>query len=645
VAAVAALVRDTTKVLSPPPTLTVSEWSDEKRQLSSESSAEPGRWRTSRVPYMRDVMDAVNDPAIEKIVVAKAAQVAYTETINNVLGYFIDQDPAPILIIQPTLDMAETWSKDRLAPMLRDTPALANRVHDPKSRDSGNTIRQKLFPGGRLTVIGANSPSGLASRPIRIVLADEIDRWPISAGGGDGKGAGDPLSLAGTRQTTFWNRKTLLGSTPLHRLTSVVWREFLASDRRRYFVPCPHCDAPQTLRWQNVQWDKGPNGEHMPETAHYVCEHCGAVWDDAERHDAITRGEWKAERPGGKVAGFHIPGFLSPWLTLEEIVRKFLAAKDDPALLQQVVNEVFGEPWEEKADKLDASAFSARGESYSAQSVPDGVLLVTAGVDVQVNRLEVQVVGWGRDEESWIIAYEVIYGDPAQPEIWGELDELLLAPLRSESGRELRIRACCIDVGDTPHAHGALQFCKTRQRRRIFPTKGMAGPRIIFPKRASRTKTNDLIYLIGVDTAKAALYGRLKIDKAGPAYVHFPAGQGFDDEYFAQLTSEQVVTRKREGRPYRVWVPKKAGARNEALDTAVYALAARMSIPIRLSGEVPHIPPPPPVEVDEGIEDIIAATAPQLPASAPAAGTGVRHSQVAGQSWMGGRAGGWWDKR
>ena len=598
------------------------------------------------MPYLREIMDAVNDPAIQKIVVMKSAQVGYTEgVIGNTLGYFIHQDPAPVLIIQATLETAESWSKDRLAPMLRDTPALAGKVHDPKSRDSDSTIRHKAFPGGRLTIIGSNSAAGLRMRPIRIVLADEVDAWPVSAatiGRQQTGGAGDPLSLAESRQQTFWNRKTLLGSTPLHKSTSVICREYEGSDRRRFFVPCCACGHEQTLRWQQVRWDKTDDGKHKPETAHYVCEHCGAVWTEAERQDAIGKGEWRAEQPTGKTAGFHVNALLSPWLTLEDIAERFLRSKHDPETLKAFVNEVLGEPWEDPAEKLEGSGLIARGENYTPRSLPASIQLVTAGVDVQGDRLECHIAGWGAAEESWLIACEVLHGDPAQSSVWDDLDKLLLAPLRTERGHELRIAAACIDTGGH-HANNVHAFCKRRRARRIFPTKGLAGVRPVWPRRASRSgvKGADQVFLLGVDTAKDAIYGRLRISKPGPGYIHFPAGQGFDEAYFAQLTSEQVVTRKREGRPYRIWVLP-SGRRNEALDCAVLALAARLSIPVRLGEAAPAVEPAPAVEVTEP---------PPPPAHETlienaAAVAGIRHSRLPAResSWLRG-ARGWWDRR
>jgi phage terminase large subunit GpA-like protein len=578
--------------LNPPPTLTISQWADAERVLSPEASSEPGRWNTDRAEYLRGPLDAAGDPAIPVVVVMKASQCGGTEIINNVVGYHIHQDPAIMLVIQPTLDAAETWSKDRLAPMLRDVTALRDRVHDPRSRDSDNTLRQKIYPGGRLTIVGANAPTGLAMRPIRIVLADEVDRYGLSAGT-----EGDPLSLADKRQQTFWNRKTVLISTPLDEQTSRILVEWRRSDMRRYHVPCKDCGFEQHLKWASVRWDKSESGEHQPGTAHYVCENCGSIWNDADRWDAIKRGRWIAERTFHGVAGFHIPGMLSSWKTLTEIVAEFLEVRKDPERLKPWTNTVLGDPWEETVDKIEGSSLTHRGENYGPLSLPDEIRIITAGVDVQHNRLEVQTIGWGPGEESWVIEYEIFHGDTAQADVWDLLDKFLMRtgiddspkPYQTELGRELRIRAACIDCGDQ-QINAGLVFCKRRQKRRIYAIRGRAGAYPIWPKRSSLTKGNDQIFLIGVDTAKEAIYGRLKIEREGRGYVHFPLDDAINDEYFEQLTSEQIVTRRKEGVAHRVWVPIK-GRRNEALDTFVYALAARSSQPLWLTnarGELPQ---------------------------------------------------------
>jgi phage terminase large subunit GpA-like protein len=579
--------------LAPPPTLTVSQWADRDRRLSAESSAEPGKWDTGRTEYLRGVMDALSDPIITRVVVAKASQIGYTEMLNNTLGYYIDQDPCPILVVQPSLEMAEAWSKDRLSPMLRDTPCLVDKVQSPLSRDSGNTLRQKVFSGGRLAIVGANSPAGLASRPVRVVIADEVDRFPTSAGS-----EGDPLALAAKRQGTFWNRKTLLGSTPTLKETSVIWREWLASDMRRYMVPCPECDHEQALVWANVKWDKTDDKRHLPSTAYYTCEFCGAVWMDADRHDAVSKGRWVATNPDVVgIAGFHIPGFLSPWLSLTDIVSEFLAARKDPALLQVWGNTVLGEPHEQAQEMIEGSSLLRRGENYGPQSIPDAVQLLTAGVDVQGDRLEVQIVGWAAYEESYAVRYEVLPGDPAQGLVWEQLSHVLGESYHTDTGRELRCRVTCIDTGGH-HQHHVMTYCLANRRRHVFPIKGVAGPKPIWPHRVSRTKNNSHIWMVGVDTAKDTLYGRLRIASPGPSYMHFPSGGAFDQEYFAQLTSEVVRTRYSQGRPYRVWVLP-PGKRNEALDTAVYCLAARHATRIAAFSPRPTNPPTRPIVLDE----------------------------------------------
>jgi phage terminase large subunit GpA-like protein len=643
----------------PPPNLSVSQWADRERFLSPESSAEPGRWRTTRVPYLKEIMDSLTDPAVKKVVVIKSSQVGFTQgVLGNVLAYHMDQDPAPVLVIQPTLEMAEAWSRDFLAPMIRDTPALVGKVSDPRSREGDSSIRRKQFPGGQLTVIGSNSPSGLRMRPVRIILADEVDAWPVSAGS-----AGDPLALAQNRSVTFWSAKTLVGSTPLLKHGSVILREYEQSDKRQYHVPCPACSELQVLKWRGgegdnvagVRWDRGADGEHLPETAQYVCEHCGGLWSDSERHAAIKQGKWIAENPGGAIAGFKISSLLSPFLSLADLARKFLACRGDIDLLKTFINECLGEPWEDAAEKIDGASLISRGESYSPQTVPAGVAIVTAGIDTQSDRLEIQVIGWGAHEESWLLAHEVLHGDPAQTMVWDELDQMLLTPMHNENGRELRIRAACIDTGGH-HANAVHGFCRPRRGRRIFPTKGIAGPRPVWPRRASKThdKKNE-VFLIGVDTAKDALYGRLRIGKPGPGYIHFPVGQGFDDEFFRQLTSEQVVTRKREGRPYRVWILP-PGRRNEALDCWNLALAARLSIRVRLVADQQSIAVPLQSESEEPDmsdmpEAIIPPTEPPPSPPPPALGPGgarpVKHSAFAAaeQGWFASRNGrSWWDR-
>lgn len=605
------------RALTPPPKLKVSDWADRYRVLSPEDSAEPGDWDTSRAEYQRGVMDAMNDPKVHTIVVPKAHQVGWTAMLGNCVGFHMHQDPCPLLVLQPTLEMAETWSKKRLAPMLRDTPALRGLVGVARSKDSENTLLEKSFAGGYLAIVGANSPSALASRPIRIVLADECDRYPASAGA-----EGDPLTLAKKRQTNFWNRKLLLGSTPVHKASSVIWREWLRSDQRKYFVPCPHCAHPQTLRWEQVRWDKNqPDSSaqhypHNPATAYYLCESCGCPWNDAERWQAINKGTWIATAPFNGMAGFHITGFLSPWVTLEQIVAEFLGAKDDPTLLQPWVNTVLGEPWDE-GERISEHDLMNRLETWGHPGfAPAQTLVMTAGVDLQDDRIEVEVVAWGDREESWSTDYRIFYGDPSGPQLWRELDDFLQAPIPTVDGRSLRLSAVAIDSGGH-HTQTVYNFCAdpNRVRRKVWAIKGMAGAgRPVWPKRATRLRRGQL-FIVGVDAAKESVYARLKHTAPGPGYCHFPEGR--DKTYFEQLTAETIITKHVKGFATRVW-EKRPSARNEALDCRVYAYAALLSLNLVWAREVrKHAAGQPAARLPNPDAEIQAAIQAVAPVAAP----------------------------
>ncbi|HEY7825105.1 MAG TPA: phage terminase large subunit family protein, partial [Acidimicrobiia bacterium] len=450
-------------LFAPPPDVRVSDWADEERRLSPEASAEPGQWLTSRAEYQRGIMDAFSDPNIETVVVMSSAQVGKTEVLNNVIGFHVSQDPSPMLVVQPTLDMAQTWSKDRLAPMLRDTPILQGLVKDPRARDSGNTTLHKIFPGGHITACGANSPSSLASRPVRIVLCDEVDRYPVSAGS-----EGDPVSLARKRATTFWNRKIGLFSTPTNKGNSRIETAFEESDKRFFHVPCLHCGHKQTLKWAQVRWEP----DH-PESAGYACEDCGTLWTDAERVKSIRQGQWVATAESRRIAGFHISALYSPWTSLESGVIEFLEAKKQPATLRVWVNTYLGETWEEEGEAVDDYAIAEHREDWGDR-LPQEVLLLTAGVDVQDDRLELEIVGWGRDEESWSIDYRTIYGDPSSPQLWNDLDSLLAQRFEREDEREMMVRAVCIDSGGH-HTNSVYQYVRPREGKRIFAIKGVGG--------------------------------------------------------------------------------------------------------------------------------------------------------------------------
>ena len=548
------------RALKPPPKLTVSEWADTYRQLSSESSAEAGKWSTSRAEYQRGMMNAVSDQDIETVVLMTGAQIGKTELINNVVGFHIHQDPAPMLVVQPTLEMAQTWSKDRLAPAIRDTPELFDKIGDPRSRDSGNTTLHKVFSGGHVTACGANSPSSLASRPCRIILCDEVDRYPLSAGS-----EGDPVGLAKRRSATFWNRKIILVSTPTEKNHSRIEAAYEESDKRKFFVPCPDCGEHQVLQWANVRWD-----EKKPETAEYMCEHCGVMWSDVKRFRAIRYGEWRATSTGdGKTAGFHLSGLYSPWTPLEDSVRDFLASKRDPMRLKTWVNTFLGETWEEQGERLDEYDLMDRREDWGAELPEDSVLL-TCGVDTQDDRLEYEIVAWGRGEESWSIKYEALYGDPSTSELWARLDAVLQQKFEHPIYGEMIIRSTCVDSGGH-YTQQVYNYCKLRAGRRVFAIKGVGGegkPVVGRPTKNNIGKIN--LFPVGVDTAKELVYARLKMKDEGDGYCHFPDDRG--EEYFRMLTAEKKITKYFKGRPRMEWV--KIRQRNEALDCRVYATAA-----------------------------------------------------------------------
>lgn len=543
----------------PPPKLTVSDWADRNRKLDSQSSAEAGRWYTSRAEYQRGMMDACSDPNIQEVVIMAGAQLGKTEALLNIIGYHIDNDPSPILVLQPTLDMAQAFSKDRVASgLLRSTPCLKGKVKDPRARDSGNTTLHKVFQGGALTIVGANSPSGLASRPIRIVLCDEVDRYPASAGS-----EGDPIQLARKRSATYWNRKIIMVSTPTNKGASRIEDAFEKSDQREYFVPCKHCHHEQTMRWSNVRWDDG-----RPETAAYSCEQCGVLWSDSDRLWSIRNGHWVAQAPFTGVAGFAINGLYSPWTPLADGVRDFLSVKKNPEQLRVWTNTYLGETWEDQGERLSDFELADRREPM--QPIPDEVIVITSGVDVQDNRLEITHVGWGIDDESYILDHITIYGDPSTPQLWTDLDSVLMTQFETESGRRLGVRGACVDSGGH-FTNSVYAYCKKNMGRRIFAIKGVGGEGKPIAGRPSKNNVAKCpLFGIGVDTVKDLIFARLRINEEGAGYVHF--SDVLSDEYFRQLTAEKVVTRFHRGFKKRIY--EKVRPRNEALDCMVYAIAA-----------------------------------------------------------------------
>lgn len=545
------------ELFTPPPVLTLSEWSDQYRHLSSVASAEPGKWRTARAPFQREIMDAISDTTYEEVVACIAVQSGKTEIcILNPIGYYMDQDPAPILVVQPSLEpMAKAFSKDRLAPMIANSPVLRGKVIASNRRNSDDTLLHKSFPGGHVTIAGSNSAASLASRPIRVVLLDEIDRYALSAGN-----EGDPIELATKRTSTFWNRKIVKVSSPTITGASRIWSAFESGDMRFYFVPCPFCQGEQKLEWKGLIFE--PLG--------YRCVHCNALIDETEKPKMLARGHWVATHPGRRVASFHLSALYSPWVTWETLRQEFIDAGRMPEKLQVFINTRLAECFNIDGEiAADASALSKRRVEMTAQ-VPDGVGLLTAGVDVQGDRLEFLLIGWGEGQQAWLLKHERIYGDPEQQTVWDDLDLLLTAVRALPSGAPLKIRCAAVDSGAFTNA--VYRFVRTRQRRGVFATKGMStrGKALINrPGRANKQGVR--VVPLGTETGKDVLFARLKQTAIGPGFIHVT--NGVTDEFLDQFGSETRRIRHERGVPF-VEYHLRAGMRNEAIDLFVLNLAA-----------------------------------------------------------------------
>lgn len=559
--------------LKPPQDMNLSEWADEYR-IVSEGNAEPGRWHTDRAPYQREIMDAITNPRVSRVVVMSGAQLGKTDAfVLNAIAYFMHQDPCRMIVMMPSLELAEALSKERLSPMIRDTKVLSRLVKD-KKRDSGNTIRLKLFPGGYVALIGANSPASLSSRPARAILLDEVDRYPESAGKD-----GDPVALAEARNSNFWNRKTILTSTPTTEEESRISPEFENSTQEEWNVPCPDCGHLQPLEWGQIIFDK----DDLENISH-SCIVCGAVSGEVAWKKAQEKGIYIAKYPDRKTRGFHLNSLASPWKTWREIVEDFLKANDakkngNIELMKTWVNNVLGQTWEEDGESVDAEDFLARRETYGCD-VPDRVMILTAGVDVQADRLEVEVVGWGENKESWGIQYARLHGDPEQDDVWNRLDEYLSQPFYKKDGTVLIIDGTAVDTGYK--SLKVYRYCKPRELRHIYAIKGQGGVYPFIGKASTANRAGATLFPIGANSGKDAVMERLKVDPPVEAdapcggYCHFPddAGKGYDEYYFNTLTAEKKVLRYVKGRQRFEWVPKRKGARNEGLDLRVYATAA-----------------------------------------------------------------------
>ncbi len=588
---IARLTQVRCETLKPTPKLTLPQWADEYRMLPAESAAEPGKWKTSRVAVARGPMEAVTNPLTRTVSVMCCTQLLKTELILNTIGYFIHQDPAPIIVMQPTVGLAEAFSKDRIAPMIRDTPVLTGKVADAKARDSGNTILHKQFPGGQLTMIGAESPGELAMRPVRVILCDEVDKYPASAGN-----EGDPIKLLSERAATFWNHKRIFVCSPTiephEHGGSRIAMEYREGDERVFEVDCPHCNYRHEMQWGNVKWPEG-----KPELALYECPECKQKWTEPERQRAIRAASerpetsppvfglcyegfgWRGTKPFAGHASFRASKLASPWEPVSVLAKKFVEAKT-PQMLKTFINTQLAETWKEKGEAPEWKRLYDRREGYKQDVVPMRALVLTAFADVQKDRIEVEVVAWGRNLESWSIAYRVLPGDTSSldSECWVGLGRMLSEEWMHEGGTFMRLDRLGVDSGYNTNT--VYNFArKHKADPRVIVTKGdEKSPVLLGIPKAKEVRVDGKralrgvkVWHIGTNLAKSELYGFLRlespIDPAEPmpyGWCHFPQ---YGDEYFKMLTAEQIVSKVVKGYRREEWT--KTRERNEALDCRV----------------------------------------------------------------------------
>ena len=571
--------------LTPDPLLTVSEWSDRHRMLSSKASAEPGRWRTSRTPYLKVIMDCLSPTSpVERVVFMKAAQLGATEMGSNWIGYVIHHAPGPMMAVWPTVEMAKRNSKQRIDPLIEESGVLAELIAPARSRDSGNTILAKEFRGGVLVMTGANSAVGLRSMPVRYLFLDEVDGYPL-----DVEGEGDAISLAEARTRTFARRKIFIVSTPTISGASAIEREYEASDQRRYFVPCPHCSHRQWLRFEQLRWEKG-----QPESAAYVCESCDAPISEHHKTWMLEHGEWRALAPenGAKTAGFHLSSLYSPvgWRSWREIAVAWELAvskeSGSAAAIKTFKNTELGETWVEEGEAPDWQRLVERREDYPVGSIPPGGLLLVGGADVQKDRIEASIWAFGRGKESWLVEHRVLMGDTARDAVWKQLADLLAENWTHASGAAMPLARFALDTGFATQE--AYTFVRASRDPRVMAIKGVArGAALIgtptavdISKGGKKLRRGIKVFSVAVGIAKLELYNNLRksadvaedgITAIYPAgFIHLPH---VDAEFIQQICAEQLITRRdRNGFPIREW--QKMRERNEALDCYVYARAA-----------------------------------------------------------------------
>lgn len=571
------LIRSFLEGLRPTPQLKVWEWADRYRMLSSVSSAEAGRWRTSRVPYMYEIFEKLspNDPCRE-VVLMKGVQIAGTEAALNCVGAFIDVEPCPIMYVMPTVDMAKGLSKKRVQHMIQECETLNLKVTPMNRREGSSSLLEKFYAGGALTLTGANSAAGLRSQPIRVLILDEVDAYPLNI-----EGEGSPIKLAEARTTTFSrNKKIFKLSTPTVSGRSAIEHALEGTDKRHLHVPCPHCGAFQTLRFDNLKWPKDE-----PEKAAYLCEHCDELIDERHKTVMLTAGKWIPSEPDKSSqykAGYIINSLYSPlgWMSWAEIATKFLSEKDDPILFRTFVNTVLGEPWEERGDAPEWENIFNKREKYPMNQPTDDVRMITVGADVQKDRIEYEVVGWCKDRSTYSIDYRVLHGDTSEREVWNELAKVVSETWMRPDGVELPMMLMAVDSGF--NTQFAYDFCRRFDASKVVPIKGgpdtqrtiISTPRNVDVSIHGKATGTIKLWSVGGGVVKSEIYANLRLNPNEdgtfpPNYCHFPE---YAPEFFKGITAEQIEFKTINGFRRYTWVKKYA--RNEPLDCRVYARAA-----------------------------------------------------------------------
>ncbi|WP_374727706.1 phage terminase large subunit family protein [Herbaspirillum frisingense] len=595
--------------LVPPEKLTTTEWARRHRGLSAKASAKPGRYNPDITPWVHGIHEALDDPTVFKVVAQKSSQIAWTDgVLNNYLGKRIDIDPCPIIVMFSKDKAAKEYNDEKFVPMVEATPRLMDKIPVSKKRDKENRVDFKQFPGGFLKFVGSNSPASVKSTPAPVVAVEEPDDCNDNV-----KEQGDTISSLEERTKTFARRKIIFGGTPTIAGVSKIEQAYLLSDQRKFFIPCHECGEAHVLEWENVVWLDNPEIHHevfghaVPSSARYRCPHCGALWTDAEKNRNVRKGTWRATATFHGVAGFWLNEVYSPFpgSTMPLLVEKFLAAKHalaqgDDTKMRVFRNNTEGKSYEYASELPDLDALKDRAEDYEELVVPWGGLVVTAGCDVQHDRIAVVIRVWGRGEESWLLYWGEIHGKTLIPNegAWVDLDQLLSKPIPHEGGSQLSIRAVSIDSSDGQTSDAVYAFVRDRLNRGYLAVKGASsddGREIFAPPRPSidtnrqnkAAKFGVKPFMVGTERAKDLLLGqdsgagRIRLQGKGPGRMHWY--KAVRPDYYEQITSE-VKAPHRTLRNKKVW-QKKSGVRNEALDCEVYALHAARSLKIHLYKE------------------------------------------------------------